>query len=190
MHAPLNITILAKKGGVGKTTLSLLLYEAFRQAEKAVYVEDWDSQGTSTKALALLIGKQKITRQEADIVIWDTPPTLEHTATATAARSANIALAITSPAPFDIWEADEAAQFVRRKNSAAIVRIVVNQFEKSTVLGRLIHDSLKQVSAPPLPIMISDRQCYKHAGVQGWKALDAAAREEVLQFAVALLSLT
>jgi hypothetical protein len=38
--------------------------------------------------------------------------------------------------------------------------------------------------------MISERQCYKHAGAQGWKALDAAAREEVLQFAVALLSLT
>lgn len=47
------------------------------------------------------------------------------------------------------------------KNSAAIVRIVVNQFEKPTVLGRLIHESLKQVSAPPLPIMIGDRQCWE-----------------------------
>jgi cellulose biosynthesis protein BcsQ len=190
MHSPLNITILAKKGGVGKSTLSLLLYEAFRQAEKAVYVQDWDPQGTSTKALGLIVGDQKITRQQADIVIWDTPPTLEHTATATAARSADIALVLTAPAPFDIWEADEAARFVRDKNSEATVRIVVNQFEKSTVLARLIHDSLKQVSAPSLSVMISDRQCYKHAGVQGWKALDAAAREEVLQFAVALLSLT
>jgi cellulose biosynthesis protein BcsQ len=177
-----------QKGGVGKSTLSLLLYEAFRQAEKTVYV-DWDPQGTSTKALALMIGEQKITRQQADIIIWDTPPTLDHTATVTAARSANIALALPSPAPFDIWEADEAARFVRDKNSEAIVRIVVNQFRKIDRLGRLIHDSLKQVSAPSLPIMISDRQCYKHAGAQGWKALDAAAREEVLQFAVALLSL-
>ena len=37
--------------------------------------------------------------------------------------------------------------------------------------------------------MLSDRECYKHSIAQGWKALDSAAREEVLQFVVALLSL-
>src|ERR1017187_9949467 len=131
MNAPLNITLLAKKGGVGKTTLSLMLYEAFRQAGKTVYVQDWDPQGTSTKALALIIGEQKITRQQADIVIWDTPPSLDHTATATAARSADIALAVTTPAPVDIWEADEAAKFVQHKNSERAVRILVNKFELS-----------------------------------------------------------
>ena len=186
MTGQLNITLLAKKGGVGKSTLSLLLREAFRQAGKTVYLQDWDAQGTSTKA----IGEQETTRQQADIVIWDTPPTLDHTATATAARSADIALALTTPAPFDIWEADEAARFVRAKNAAALVRIIVNKYDRRTVLGRLIGDSLKQVSVPCLPVMINERECYKHAGVQGWKALDAAAREEVLQFAVALLSLT
>jgi cellulose biosynthesis protein BcsQ len=190
MNTQLNITVLAKKGGVGKTTLSLMLYEALRQAGKTVYVQDWDAQGTSTKALAVIIGEQTITRQDADIVIWDTPPSLDHTATATAARSANLALAITTPAPVDIWEAEEAAQFVRDKNSQAAVRIVVNKFEKGTILGRIIQDSLKQVTAPCLPVMISERQCYKHAPAQGWKALDASAREEVLQFAVAVLSQT
>jgi cellulose biosynthesis protein BcsQ len=190
MSPPLNITLLAKKGGVGKTTLSLMLYEALRQAGKTVYVQDWDPQGTSTKALALIIGKQTTTPQEADIVIWDTPPSLDHTATATAARSANIAVAVTTPAPVDIWEADEAARFVQSKNSKASIRIVVNKFEKGTILGRMIQDSLQQVGAQPLPVMITERQCYKHAGVYGWKVLDAAAREEILQFAVALLSLT
>lgn len=186
MNAPLNITVLAKKGGVGKSTVSLLLREAFRQAGKTVYVQDWDAQGTSTKA----IGEQETTRQQADIVIWDTPPTLDHTATATAARSADIALALTTPAPFDIWEADEAARFVQDKNPSAIVRVLVNKFDKRTILGRLIGDSLKQVSVPSLSVMIYERECYKHAGAQGWKVLDAAAREEVLQFAVAILSLT
>jgi cellulose biosynthesis protein BcsQ len=189
MNAPLIIGVFAKKGGVGKSTVALMLYEAFRQAGKVVYLEDWDAQGTSSKALALLIGKQKTTAQEADIVIRDTPPSLDHTATATAARTANIALAITTPAPFDIWEADEAARFVLGKNSKAIVRIVVNKFDKRTILGRLIGDSLKQVSVPPVPVMINDRECYKHSGTHGWKVLDSAAREEVLQFAVALLSL-
>jgi cellulose biosynthesis protein BcsQ len=124
------------------------------------------------------------------MVIWDTPGSLDHIATARAARNANIALALTTPARFDIWGADEAARFVQDKNSAAIVRVVVNKFDKRTILGRAIGDNLKRVSVPPLPVMINDRECYKHAGAQGWKALDAAAREEVLQFAVAVLSLT
>jgi hypothetical protein len=38
--------------------------------------------------------------------------------------------------------------------------------------------------------MLNSRECYKHAVVQGWKALDNAAREEALQFALALFSLT
>jgi len=37
--------------------------------------------------------------------------------------------------------------------------------------------------------MLSARECYQHAIAQGWKALDPAAREEALQFALALLSL-
>lgn len=186
----MNITLLAKKGGVGKSTLALLLYEAFRQAGKTVFVHDWDSQGTSTKALALINGHEpKVTRQQADIVIWDTPPSLDHTATATAVRSADIALAVTTPALADIWEADEATKFVQARNSSAAVRVVFNKFQKSTLLGRLVEDSAKQVHVPSLSAMISARECYKHAIAHGWKALDAAAREEVLQFALAVLSL-
>lgn len=55
--AAMNITLLAKKGGVGKSTLSILLYEAFRQAGKSVSLKDWDAQGTSTKALELIYGR-------------------------------------------------------------------------------------------------------------------------------------
>ena len=46
MCVAMNITLLAKKGGVGKGTLSILLYEAFRVAGKSVSIKDWDAQGT------------------------------------------------------------------------------------------------------------------------------------------------
>jgi len=45
------------------------------------------------------------------------------------------------------------------------------------------------VSAPCLRVMIGERQCYKHMPAQGLEAIDTPAREEVLQFAVAVLSL-
>jgi chromosome partitioning protein len=185
----MNITILAKKGGVGKSTVSLMLYEAFRHAGKTVSIHDWDLQGTSTKALELINGRNAGLDRQAGIVIWDTPPSLDHTATATAVRNAEIVLVVTSPAPADIWEAEDAVQFVRTRNPNAAVRVIFNKVRKSTVLGRLVEESAKQVSVPALPVTLSGRECYQHAVAQGWKALDSAAREEVLQLAVALLSL-
>jgi hypothetical protein len=96
---------------------------------------------------------------------------------------------LTSPYPADTWEAEEAVQFVRDRNPNAAVRVVFNKFRKSTILGRLVDENAKLISAPLLPVMLSHRECYAHALAQGWKALDSAAREEVLQFAVALLSI-
>lgn len=115
----MNITLLAKKGGVGKSTLSILLYEAFRQAGKSVTLKDWDAQGTSSKALELILGPEVAAKQppNPDIIIYDTPPSLEHTATATAVLNANIVLVVTSPSPADIWEADDAVRFVQGKTA-------------------------------------------------------------------------
>ena len=186
----MQITVMAKKGGVGKSTVSLMLNEAFLQAGRSARVHDWDAQGTSSKALALINGKKTATGPEADIIIFDTLPSLDHTATKTAVRDANIVLIVTTTAPADIWEAEEAVQFAQANNNAkAKIRVVFNKVRKTTLLGRLAAQSGKQTTAPSLPVMLSERECYKHAIGQGWKALDAAAREEVLQFAVALLSM-
>jgi MinD-like ATPase involved in chromosome partitioning or flagellar assembly len=185
----MTITLLAKKGGVGKSTVSILLHEAFKKAGKSVAIQDWDAQGTSNKALGYIDGKRADTAEAYDVLIFDTPPNLEHPATAAAVRSANVALVITSPSPADIWEAEEAVKFVQSKGPQATVRVLFNKVKKNTILGRLLDESAKQVGAPALPIHLSARECYQHAIGQGWGALDAAAREEVLQLAVSLLSL-
>ena len=53
----MNITVLARKGGIGKTHTCLLLHEALRQAGKTVRVHDWNSeQGTFTKAFRSIYG--------------------------------------------------------------------------------------------------------------------------------------
>jgi chromosome partitioning protein len=184
----MNITFLAKKGGVGKTTVSLLFYEALRQAGKSVSLHDWDAQGTLSKAFAFIDGQKPDVNRKADFVIYDTPPSLEHTATATAVRNADLVLVIASPSPADIWEAQEAVRFVQSRNAKATVRVLFNKFRKGTILSRLVEESAKEVSAPSLPVNLTYRECYIHALAQGWKALDSAAREEVLQLTVALLS--
>ncbi|MEJ7605791.1 MAG: ParA family protein [Bryobacteraceae bacterium] len=184
----MNIALLAKKGGVGKSTLTILLREAFTHAGKTVSIRDWDSQGTSSKALGHITGDVSPVRNGgADIVIYDTPPNLEHTATATAVRSADVVLVVTSPSPADLWEADEAVQFASSRNGKAAVWLVFNKVRKTTILGRLIDESAKQINVPVLPVTISSRECYQHVLAQGWRALDGAAREEVLQLTVAIL---
>src|SRR5208283_3604007 len=122
------------------------------------------------------------------IHLYDTPPNLEHLATSAAVRSADLAIVVTTPAPADVWEAAEAVEFVRAKNPDAAVRVLFNKVKRNTLLGRLIEESGKNVGAPVIPVHLSARECYQHAVGQGWSALDASAREEVLQLAVSLMS--
>ncbi|MEJ7606944.1 MAG: ParA family protein [Bryobacteraceae bacterium] len=184
----MTITLLARKGGVGKSTLSILLHEAFRQANKSVSIRDWDPQGTSNRALSF-INDSGVSPKQSDILIYDCPPSLDHTATAAGVMAADIALVVTTPSPADLWEADNAARFAREKNPRAILRVVFNRVRRTTVLGRLIEESAKQISAPSLNTRISARECYQHAIGQGWKALDAPAREEVLLLTADVLAL-
>ena len=181
------IAVVAKKGGVGKSTISVLLYEALRQARHPIAIRDWDAQGTSSKAL-VNFGDPRLEESNATVIIYDTPPSLDHTATASAIRDAHIVLIVTSPSPVDIWEAGAAVAFAKAKNAHARIRVMVNKVRKTTVLGRLIEESVKDIGAPTLPVMLSARECYQHALAQGWKALDSAAKEEVLQLTLALLS--
>ena len=109
MSKPLNIAVIAKKGGIGKTNVSIELFEAFRHVGKLVRLNDWDSQGTSTKAMRCFYPEYDNEKPaQPEIIIWDTPPSLEHVATATAARNADIAVVLTTPAPSDDWEAADA----------------------------------------------------------------------------------
>jgi MinD-like ATPase involved in chromosome partitioning or flagellar assembly len=107
---------------------------------------------------------------------------------ATAIRNADLCLVVTSPAPADVWEAEEAVAFAKSRNPRAVVRLVFNKVRRGTVLGRLMEDTARMVPAPVLGASLSARECYQHAVAQGWKALDGPAREEVLQVALAVLA--
>ena len=185
----MKIALLAKKGGVGKSTLTILLHEALRQAGKSVQVRDWDAQGTSSKALEML-GREPVSPPKPpDIILYDTPPNLEHTATAAAVRDADVSLVVTTPSPADIWEASDAIQFVLSRNPEAVVRLVYNKVRRTTILGRLVDQGAANMGCPTLSPRLSSRECYQHVLAQGWQALDGAAREEVLQLGLAVLSL-
>ena len=185
----MKIALVAKKGGVGKTTLCLLLHEAFRQTGQTVAVRDYDAQGSASKALTRFGGTREIPGEQYQILLIDTPPSLTLAATASAVKEAHLILIPTSPSPADIWEADEAARFALAKNPKALVRIVLNRTRSGTLLTEAAAESLKDVSAPILAVTIGDRQSYQHVMLGGWPALDAKAEKEIFQFTVAVSSL-
>ena len=182
------ITLMAGKGGVGKTTVSLLLHEGLKEAGKSVAIRDWDVQGTSNKALELIGGEKARDTKSYDVLIYDTPPSLTHTATVTAVQNADLVIVVATPSPFDVWEAEAAAQFVRARRADVPIYVLFNKVRRSTLLGRLVEENGKQFSVPLLTNMLSARECYQHAGVRGWKALDSAAREEVFRLTLAVMS--
>ncbi|MDB6133928.1 MAG: hypothetical protein JWM59_2171 [Verrucomicrobiales bacterium] len=185
----LKIALIQKKGGVGKTTLTVLLREAIQKTGQAVAIRDYDSQGSASKVLEKLGGIKETPGQIYSILLIDTPPSLILPATAAAVKDADIILIPTSPSPVDIWEADEAARFVASRNSKALVRIVLNRTKSGTLLTDAAGENLSGLSVPVLPVSLADRQSYQHALLGGWNALDSKAQKELLQFTVAVTSL-
>jgi chromosome partitioning protein len=186
----MKIALIANKGGVGKTTICLLLHEAIRQTGQTTAIRDLDNiQGSASKSLSQFGGTREQPGQPYDVLLIDTPPSLGSTATAAAASEAEIILVPTSPSPLDVWEAEKAVQFAKAKNPRAIVRIVLNRTRTGTLLTAAVANSLKGTSVPVLPVTVADRQSYQHALLGGWAALDPKAEKEVLQFTVAVTSL-
>lgn len=74
--------------------------------------------------------------QRYDHLLIDTPPALASPATAAASTTAAIILIPTTPSPADIWEAEKAVEFARRKNPWAEVRVVVNRVRAETGANR------------------------------------------------------
>ena len=185
----MQIAVIAKKGGVGKTTLCILLHEAIRQTGQRVAVRDFDAQGSATKALKRFGGTAEVPGEKYDVLLIDSPPSLTMSATAAAVSAAQIILIPTSPSPADVWEAGETAAYAQGKNGNAIVRIVLNRTRSGTLLTEAAPASLKDVSADMLKASIADRQSYQHALLGGWSALDSKAKMEMFQFTVAVTSL-
>ena len=186
----MKITFMAKKGGVGKSTLSLMVYHAWSLSGQQVAIHDWDIQGTSTKSLSVLNGVRAEFGKTYDHIIFDTPPRLDHDATRLAVKSSDVVLVVTTPSPADIWEASDTLAFAQETNPNAQVRVVFNMVKKRTRLGKLIEKTIDRLELPALKNTVGYRECFQHALGHGWAVLDDIARKEILHLTIELSSLT
>jgi len=186
----MNILLCNGKGGTGKTTMAVLLAHALAEAGKRVAVLDLDPQATATNWLRESDSKKVAlyeTGSEYDAVFVDSPPRLD--ALARPLATCSVAVLVCSPSPADLWTTRDTAAAIRDKlPKGARIRILFNGVLGHTVLSRELPDLAKRIGVKALSSTISRRQCYQHAALLGWKALDQAAREELFKTALELVT--
>ena len=186
----MNILLCNGKGGTGKTTLCVLLAHALAEAGKTVAVSDRDPQGTATKWISECESRKVSLYDQAakyEAVFIDTPPRLD---TLTAALgSCSVAVIVCSPSPADLWTTRDTAETIRpHLPGKARLRLLFNGVLTHTVLARELPDLAKRIGVKALSTTISRRQCYQHAALLGWQALDPAAREELFKAALEIVA--
>ena len=186
----MNIVLCNGKGGTGKTTMAVLLATALAEAGKRVAVLDLDPQATATNWLGERDGG-KVERWKSgtvyDVVLVDTAPRLD--ALAPALARCSVAVIVCSPSPADLWTSRDTAAAIRDKlPTGARLRLLFNGVTANTILSRDLPGYADRLGIEALRATISRRQCYQHAALMGWRALDAAARDEIYRAALEIIT--
>ena len=190
------LSLLAQKGGVGKTTLALhWAVEAHRQHYGQVAVIDMDLQASATKwyerrgqDFPLLLKADKSTVPDAvkacrasgvDLVLIDTMPRVEESSVA-AARVANLSVIPCGPSVLDIEAIAHTIGITNGVNTPGV--IVINQGRHSSDINDKAKAVLQQYGIPVCPVTIMRRAALEDAFIDGravaeLKPKSKAARE-------------
>ena len=185
----MKILLCNSKGGTGKTSLSVLLSHALAEAGRDVSIIDLDPQGTASKWLEELEESPveiHNPEREYDAVFIDTAPRLD--LLPDALKIADVVLIVSSPSPADLWTSRDTARVIQEHHPDARIRILFNNVQANTLLAKTADDLATRIGVPAMKTMIARRQCYQHAALLGWKALNSNAREEIFKAAIEIVS--
>lgn len=200
------VAVLARKGGVGKTTIVAHLAGALAELGRSVVVLDTDPQASLAAWAGLGDGSGLLSRvvervatnnierfraaveaasRRAERVLIDTPPGFDEPALL-AALVADLVLIPSTPSPLDMLAARDAlviAEDARRQRGGQkpIARLVPSKVT-ATTLGRELAEGLKALGAAVMPA-IGQRTAFAAAAFDGRTVLEHAgssvAAEEV-----------
>jgi chromosome partitioning protein len=189
------ISLVNQKGGCGKTTVSMHLAGALARRGQGmkVLVVDADPQGTATRwaasaaddepfpasVVGLAAANTKVHREvqkfadDYDYIIIDCPPSADSQVPQSALLITDVALVPVIPSPPDLWAAIgigktiEGAQTV---NEALKTRLVLNQLQPNTTLGREALEILPAFGIELARHSLSFRQVYRQCAAFGQTA--------------------
>jgi chromosome partitioning protein len=193
------IAIISQKGGAGKTTLAVHLATAAIAAGYTTAIIDLDPQGTAaswgdrrTAGAPEVISGQAVRlpalttaarENGADIVILDTAPNADQTASLSA-RAADLVLIPCRPSTFDLEAIETTLLLAKAAKKPAYV--VLNAVPPRSGIGKEAAEGLRTGGAQVAPHQLSQRAAYGHSVIDGRTAQefepDGKAADEIVVF--------
>jgi chromosome partitioning protein len=188
------ITLINQKGGVGKTTATMLLSAELSKRGYRTLVADCDSQSSSMSwalaapdstpfpaAVVNLASFAEKTHREIqkhldnyDFIVIDCPPSLEALAPQSALLVAHLAIIPLPPSPADLWAARPVKMLVERAqtvNEGLKAAILPNKVGR-TSLSKAIMKKLDDFGIPVMSARLSHRIAYQEAVIAGVSVSD------------------
>ena len=193
------ITLSSLKGGVGKSTLSLMLATAIAETDAKVLLVDSDSQGSvsdwaaaresdgpfSVVGMAHANIHKQLPKIAADYdhVIIDTPPRIAEI-TRSAILAADVVLIPVSPSAFDNWASDSTTAIVKEAQifkDELLTAFIISKKIVGTAIAANIVTALQDYEIPVFQSPVSQRvvfaECASGHTLPELDAKGAAAKE-------------
>jgi len=194
------ILIVGSKGGSSRTTTTVLLATAIAKfSDQKVGIVDLDPQASAHNWIGTspINGVEAIDAKKAGgesklaYVIVDTQPLVKPTKRMIEeAKSADLILLICGDSPLDIHATKLTVKnLLKTKSLKAKTHLLFSRVVKGTGLSLLLNDSAKTIGVKRLKSVIHFRNCYRLAPIEGWSALNRAAKEEVQTLTIEALTL-
>lgn len=181
------ISLMAQKGGAGKTTISVHLAALARERGLDVLLIDLDPQRSAMSWNASRAPERRLpvadaidSRRKNSWTIIDTPPHANATA-AKAADAADLILIPCRPARFDLDAMRSSVEIAKlsRKPYFAVLNAVPHN---GGSIGKEAEERLREWGVPVYPRHLIQRAAYSHAvitgeGVHEWEPSGKAAAE-------------
>lgn len=208
--------LLSQKGGVGKTTVAMQLAAGLAARGLRVTVADLDPQESALRWAASAAAAKPFPAmvhavdgsadriaasvrefaRDADFVVLDCPPSIEHPHTLAALEVADAVLIPVVPSPTDLWSTravEHLVLAVRERRPKLRAALLPNRVQR-TALATDVLEVLREFALPVLNASLSQRNAYAQSAVLGGSVLDlgraaAVAREEVERLTAAVLKL-
>jgi chromosome partitioning protein len=196
------LTITSRKGGCGKTMLSMVVAASVAEQGIDAALLDADPNGAAHRWATETYAGQPITSYaEADAEhLADLLPTLAqrhavliidtagfgNQAAAVAIAGADLVLVPVTPGEADLVEAQRTVTYVRglgRSTRRPIeARVVANRIRRTTTLSRHVLTELETLGLPRLQAVMSEAVAYAEIGFAGTLPKDGTAAEEIAAF--------
>jgi chromosome partitioning protein len=179
------ISILNQKGGVGKTTITSNLGEAFKRSGLSILLVDSDPQGSlrdwneaSEGEVLPVVGLDRATlakdiqsiKDQYDLVLIDGAPQSGKLAAA-AIKAADLVLIPVTPSPYDVWACSDLVEALKARQEVAEgkppARFLISRARKNTRLSGDLAEALSGYEIPTLQAGTIHREIYAQTAADG-----------------------